>query len=46
MTVSERTQRLYESAMREAQELRKACEIRKAERQAEKAARFSAARSK
>ena len=46
MTVSERTQRLYESAMREAEELRKACEARKAERKAEKAAQRSAARSK
>ena len=41
-----RTRKLYELAMKEAEELRKACEIRKAEREAEKAARRSAARSK
>ena len=46
MTVIEKTQKIYESAMREAEDLRRACEARKAERKAEKAARRSAARSK
>ena len=41
-----KTRKLYELAMKEAEDLRKACEIRKAERQAEKAARHSAAQSK
>ena len=38
MTNEERTRKLYEAAMREAEALRKACAIRKAEREAEKRA--------
>ena len=36
-TTAEKSRRIYIAAMREAEELRKACEARKAEREAERA---------